>query len=120
VAGDWLVCAHVPLRLPCTPHLTRPCKTRTDTLPPRPTQVDDAVGFCSAWLEGSGNGNAGATTNKKTALRRAAAQVLGFVAEVEGPRFARRMPALAPGLLRVLQHQVGLMPAWPGRGCCFT
>lgn len=62
-----------------------------------------------AWLStggGSGsNGGSGGTAGK-AGLRRAAVQTLGFVAEAEGGRFARRLPGLAPALVRLLQAQV--------------
>ncbi|KXZ46921.1 hypothetical protein GPECTOR_39g415 [Gonium pectorale] len=63
-----------------------------------PPQLDRAVGYCRAWLGRTGGGT-------DAALRRAAAQTLGFVAEAEGGRFGRRMAELAPAVLRVLEQQ---------------
>lgn len=72
--------------------------------------TDKVVGYCRSWLgQGAEGGEAQAA-----ALRRASAQVLGFLAEVEGARFARRVGELGPALLRVLEQQVGSGGLWFG------
>lgn len=68
-----------------------------------PPQMDRAFAYCRAWLERGGGQSGGADA----ALRRAAAQTLGFVAEAEAGRFGRRLGEVAPALLRILQRQVG-------------
>jgi hypothetical protein len=51
-------------------------------------QVDQAVSFCMSWLKaGSSKGDVG---GRGSQLRRAAAQALCAVADVEGPRFGKR------------------------------
>ena len=47
-------------------------------------QLDEVAGFCAEWLEGGVGGPASAQ------LRRAAAQALGIMVEVEGARFGQR------------------------------
>ncbi|GIL61502.1 hypothetical protein Vafri_15933, partial [Volvox africanus] len=77
------------------------------------SQLGKVVSYCRAWLErgagvggagvGGGGGGGGA---QDAALRRAAVQTLGFVAEVEGSKFGRRFSDLVNGVLRILQRQV--------------
>ncbi|GIL90429.1 hypothetical protein Vretifemale_18038, partial [Volvox reticuliferus] len=71
-------------------------------------QRDKAVDYCRAWLERGGGrgGGGGGGGPQDAALRRAAAQTLGFVAEVEGSKFGRRFSHVANGVLQILRRQV--------------
>ncbi|EFJ49017.1 hypothetical protein VOLCADRAFT_104545 [Volvox carteri f. nagariensis] len=68
--------------------------------------LNKAVSYCRAWLERGGGGSGGSAQD--AVLRRAAAQTLGIVAEVEGAKFAKRLAEVAPGVLRILERQVAL------------
>ncbi len=57
-----------------------------------PALADRLAGFCMQWLAG-----------KDARMARAAAQMLGVLAMVEGARFGRRIPGLLKALLPALQ-----------------
>ena len=54
-----------------------------------PEHLDQAADFCTAWMKG---GSAGGVSLSAAAgqMRRAAAQALCALADVEGPKFGRR------------------------------
>ncbi|MEW5318207.1 MAG: hypothetical protein WDW38_009447 [Sanguina aurantia] len=64
-----------------------------------PQQLDDLAGYCREWLS-KGAPAAGAAAGQ---LRRAAAQTLGLMVEVEGGRFGRRLQTLGEPVLQVLR-----------------
>ncbi|KAG2487780.1 hypothetical protein HYH03_013624 [Edaphochlamys debaryana] len=66
-----------------------------------PAPLDRAAAYCRGWMGREGGGGA-------AALRRAAAQALGLMAEVEGARFTRRLAEVAPALRRILERQASL------------
>ena len=55
--------------------------------------ADRLAGFCMQWLSG-----------EDARMVRAAAQVMGTFAEVEGARFGRRVPGLLQTLVPALEH----------------